>query len=77
MFEDGQLNWGTIRIFPDFVEAEILILDPDEYPEGLTHEIETTIVHELLHLKVYRKDKMSEEQMLNQLAQAFVSLRKK
>ena len=86
--QDGGIPWGRILINRLHRRGEIAILHPDDYehcdddgcqqPHG-GDEIETTIIHELLHIYIHAKNEdepssVEEEQTINALAGAFASL---
>lgn len=80
---DG-VAWGRISVQPDHRAAEMLILHPEDHhnAEG-RGEIESTIVHELLHIffdsvnSAEKGHSTPEEQAINAIANALVRLKKR
>jgi hypothetical protein len=51
--DDGTISWGRCMLNDNHLRATILILHPDDYAdEDGRDEIESTIVHELLHVQM-------------------------
>lgn len=81
----GDIAWGRCRINENHLKATVTVLHPDDYEddEG-REEIESTVVHELLHLLmngVRREQKapdqagdVAEEQVINVTAGLLVDL---
>lgn len=88
--EGGAIPWGRIMINRQHRNADIAILHPDDYEQcddkcchskHGTNEIETTLVHELLHIYITGKNAedpatTEEEQAINAVAAALVFLKR-
>lgn len=85
VLEEGYAT-GFNQVYDDHRESVIKIKRPEkgEDPVGRSREIELTIIHELLHIPFYPLSKgrdgdehvrLSEETAINQLAEAFLTLR--
>jgi hypothetical protein len=84
--DDGNVAWGRIAINENHFRASMLILHPDDFAGEDDHpneEIETTVVHELLHLKHVglRNNRgpepasdIREEQIINEMARLLIYL---
>jgi hypothetical protein len=86
--EDGSIPWGRISINRQHRNAGIEILHPDDYADcddkdcNARHgenEIESTLVHELLHIYIHSSKEsepssVEEEQAINTIARALVEL---
>ena len=88
--DGGAIAWGRILINRQHRGASISILHPDDYEKCEekactarhgTDEIETTVVHELLHIYIHGADDdekpatVEEEQAINAIAAALVGLK--
>jgi hypothetical protein len=83
--DNGDIAWGRCMVNENHFRAKMMILHPDDYEDDEGREsIETTVVHELLHILLHplrREVKypdpagdIAEEQAINVISELLVAL---
>lgn len=50
-FQGGSDHFGQATSLPQYLHADIVLLDPNHWPGAAFDDAETVLVHELLHVK--------------------------